>query len=175
MALTSIQEQIFQHIFPTIEVAVDSNAEIQLALENHSDARLKDRPRLRSLFHEAMSRLLDHEALEPLSLIDLLTLMLPSQEEYEFNGVRFALALQVVSRSTYNQHEKYLLQRTIWRRCMLQDDWTDVNDTESKNDTEVASRLRYTTLYVTLQDCLKNSELVHHLCILSLQLTVFCA
>jgi len=51
-----------------------------------------------------------------------------------------------------------LTQRIIWRRCMLRDDWAEMNNTEQKDDQQVSEQLARTALYRTFFLCFKNRE-----------------
>ncbi len=75
LAVIKIQDTVYTWVFPAVRTAVDETAELVLAMESYAGKVLRQRKGLFDLFQDAMSRLLKHEALDALSLIDLLTLI----------------------------------------------------------------------------------------------------
>lgn len=162
LGLLKIQDRIYEHVFPSIEIAIDDKAEIQLALEAHGNKSLKKQKAFSAFLEENMGHLVRHEAMDALSLIDLLTLMdggdQVSQDQTDFRDQQFYLALEAARYGNSSREEQDLMQRVIWRRCILRDDWRAVNDTDSKDDQEVNNELRNTALYLTFRACLKNRK-----------------
>jgi nuclear pore complex protein Nup133 len=154
LALIKIQDQTYDVVLPSIANAIDENAELQLALEAHNNKALKNQPTFISFLEESMARLVKHEAMDALTLIDLLTLM---TDEEDFRSVQFYLALEA-TRYGLTKDEQLLTQRIIWRRCMLRDNWTDINNTEQKDDQQVSEHLARTALYQTFLTCLRNRK-----------------
>jgi nuclear pore complex protein Nup133 len=155
LALVKIQDQIYDVVLHSIANALDENAELQLALESHGNSDLKSQPTFISFLEESMTHLVKHEAMEALTLIDLLTLM--TTEDEELRSAQFYLALQA-TRYVLNRDDQLLTQRIIWRRCMLRDKWTDINNTEQKDDQQVSEQLATTALYRTFLICLRNRK-----------------
>jgi len=165
LALIKIQDQIYDHVFSSIEAAIDDKAEVQLALEAYGNKRLKKQQALSSFLEEKMGRLVRHESMSGLDLVDLLTLMCSdeiSEEQQTFRAQQFYLALQASSHGIPDKDERSLVQRVIWRRCMLRDDWAVVNNTDMKDDQEVNEQLRKTTLYLTFKTCFHNRKSTSH-------------
>jgi nuclear pore complex protein Nup133 len=161
LGLTKIQRQIYEHVLPSIEAAIDDKAEVQLALEAHSNKGLKDLKRLSQFLEEDMACLVKHEALDALALVDLLTLMDADrkfEEPETFGSLQFYLALQSLRYGTLDKDEQILVQRVVWRRCMLKDDWAQVNNTDSKSDQQAQEQLTRTALYTTFRACFKNRK-----------------
>jgi nuclear pore complex protein Nup133 len=161
LGLVKIQYQIYEHILPSIKDAIDEKAEVQLALEAHGNKSLKQQKRSSSLLEESMGRLVKHEAMDALTLVDLLTLMGDNGESLEgesFSGIQFYLALQAIRYGLPQKDEQTLVQPVIWRRCMLRDDWAEVNNTDMKDDQQVSEELRKTALYMTFRACFKNGN-----------------
>jgi nuclear pore complex protein Nup133 len=159
LALIRIQDRVFNHVQSAVGAAIDENAEVQLALEIYGNKKLGGRTALSRLLEENLGRLLSHKAIDVLSLIDLLTLMgqnANSEELDDVAGAEFYLALQALKSGPLDKDERGLTERAIWRRCMLRDDWEDINNTELRGDQEVSDQLRQTALFVTLRACLKN-------------------
>ena len=155
LALVKIQDQIYDVVVHSIVNAIDENAELQLALESHGNSALQSQPTFISFLGESMARLVKHEAMEAPTLIDLLTLMTADDEE--FCSAQFFLALQA-TRYGLSKDDQLLTQRIIWRRCMLRDDWAEMNNTEQKDDQQVSEQLARTALYRTFFLCFKNRE-----------------
>ncbi|KAE8445276.1 hypothetical protein EG329_013514 [Mollisiaceae sp. DMI_Dod_QoI] len=159
LGLIKIQETIYGIILPSIESAIDEKAEVQLSLESYGNNNLIKQPKLQSLLHEGMVYLIKHEAMDALRLIDLLTLMGgngTSEELYYLRSQQFYLALKATRHGLANRDEQILTQRIIWRRCMLRDDWADINNTAQRDDLQVSEQLAQTALYQTFRACLKD-------------------
>jgi nuclear pore complex protein Nup133 len=160
LGLIRIQDQIFRFIYPSIDTAIDDKAEVQLALEIHGNKGLKQQSFM-SLLEEAMAHLVKHEAMNALTLIDLLTLMGDNSKPLEddiLSYEKYYLALEASRLGISDKEERQLVQRVIWRRCFLRDDWSELNNTESKDDQQVSDHLRTTALYWTLRVCFKNRK-----------------
>jgi len=161
LSLIEIQDRIFSHIYPAISAAIDEKAEVQLALEVYGNTSLAGKEAFSRILEENMDRLVTHQALDALSLIDLLTLMgenTKPEEQGVIDGEEFYLALQALKSGPSNKDERSLTERVIWRRCMLRDDWSAINNTDLKDDQQVSDQLRRTALYATLRACFKNRE-----------------
>lgn len=160
IALAHIQDRVFAHVQPSINNAIDESAELQLAMEVFGSNTLSGRPALSNLLTETMSALIGHQALTALQIVDLLTLMGSNKNPEEdglIDGQEFYLALEALKSGPLDRNEQNLTERVIWRRCMIRDDWSEINDTASKDDDHVSRQLQRTALYSTLRACVKNS------------------
>ncbi|KAM3072879.1 hypothetical protein ACMFMF_007207 [Clarireedia jacksonii] len=160
LGLIRIQDQLFNFIYPSIDTAIDDKAEVQLALEIHGNKGLKQQSFI-SLLEEAMAHLVKHEAMNALTLIDLLTLMGDNSKPLEDDVLsyeKYYLALEASRLGISDKEERQLIQRVIWRRCFLRNNWSELNNTESKDDQQVSDHLRETALYWTLRCCFKNRK-----------------
>ncbi|KAJ0301186.1 hypothetical protein COL516b_007960 [Colletotrichum fioriniae] len=150
--LIKIQDQLYAQIFPSVQMAVDESAELQLAMENHCLHIPKKQKALIQVFESSMKRLLKHEALDAMSLIDLLTLVhLPGETAADIDDP-FYLALEAASLGLKGEESK-MAKRLIWRRCFIRDDWTKLNDTQLKDDSFVGEKLTRTTLFSAFISC----------------------
>ncbi|KAI9787788.1 MAG: hypothetical protein M1816_007436 [Peltula sp. TS41687] len=155
LELIAIQERLYQHIAPVIQVAVDENAEMQLVKADFGSQVTKDKPALSTVLEQGLTTLVAREAISPERLIDVLTLMdhhynLGSSSE--LTGQEFYLALQVVKIIRIEDFAKAeLLERIVWRRCMIRDDWTVINDTQLKDDRAVEQSTGDTALFSNLK------------------------
>ncbi|KAK1967545.1 hypothetical protein LY78DRAFT_490948 [Colletotrichum sublineola] len=152
LGLIRIQDELYAQVFPSIQTAVDESAELQLAMENHGLYIPKKQKALVQLFENSMRRLLRHEALDVMSLIDLLTLISLSPETAADIADPFYLALVAASYALQGEELK-MAKRLIWRRCFIRDDWTKINDTQLKDDSIVEEKLARTTLFSALISC----------------------
>lgn len=148
-----IQDQLYNEVFPTTYDAVDEAAALNFAMEVHSMNIPRRQKAQHQIFEEGMKRLLRHEALDAMSLIDLLTLVSLKPESREEIAHPFWLALKVAESSCYGDEAKEA-KRLIWRRLFIRDDWARINDTQLKDDREVVERLADTELYAMLADCI---------------------
>lgn len=148
LAVISIQNEFYDtQIRPVISVALDETEELGLAQEAFGLQVPKKYKILAQLFEDGMKRLLKHEALDPLTLIDLLTMINLPSETKENIADQFFLALQVASNGLYDD-ERHQAERLIWRRCFLRgEDWTVINNTSMKDDEETMDVLGQTDLF----------------------------
>lgn len=161
LGLIKIQDQIHEFVLPTVTTAIDEKAELQLALEVHGSKALKNQPAFLSLLETSMDQLLRHEAMKAETLIDLLTLMDDSsrhEEQDYFRIQQFYLALQATQLGISDRDEQALLQKIIWRRCMLRDNWAAINDTNEMMDEQVEEHLENSALYQTLRAFFNDSK-----------------
>lgn len=158
LAVVGTQEQIYQYIRPTLTGAIDAVAENQLAVEQYCKRYVKERKEFAAVLHQNIEKLLSRQALDLEELIDTITLMdedgLRTDKE-EFGDKRFFSALKLVKLSSFEDGElarKDFLEKVIWRRCMIQDDWVSINHTELKDDTQVEVDTGATALFKTLRE-----------------------
>ncbi|KAH0495180.1 hypothetical protein TgHK011_008745 [Trichoderma gracile] len=153
----NVQDELYAQILPSTYDAVDEAAALNLAMEAHSANVPKRQKVLRQLFEDGMERLLKHEVLDPMTLIDLLTLADINPESRQMTGHPFWLALKVAE-SSCSGDELREAKRLIWRRLFIRDDWAKINDTQLKDDREVVERLANTELYAMLSDCVRHQD-----------------
>lgn len=164
--LLDIQEQLFNHVQVKIGPTIDTKATQDLALKEFG-ARIVDKhPALKKLLKQGLDLLLIKETLTPQQLIDVLTLMDPDyfagnvEDDPQIFGHEFYLALTVIdlaSNDEMDQAEKERYRRTIWRRAMIRDDWTILNETSLKDDRQVQSEMEQSSLYRTLLEVCEQS------------------
>ncbi|KAI0858598.1 Non-repetitive/WGA-negative nucleoporin C-terminal-domain-containing protein [Xylaria cubensis] len=147
LAVIGIQNEFYDtQIRPVISVALDEAEELGLVQEAFGLQIPKKYKILSQVFEDAMKRLLKHEALDPLTLIDLLTMINLPPETKENIADQFFLALQVASNGLHDD-ERHQAERLIWRRCFLREDWTVINNTSMKDDEETMDVLGQTDLF----------------------------
>ncbi|AEO64561.1 uncharacterized protein THITE_2110831 [Thermothielavioides terrestris NRRL 8126] len=149
LELIKIQDALYSHILPTIQEGVDEAAELELAVKEHGILIPKRQKALHQMFEDGMSRLLRHEALQPHTLIDLLTLAALPADHYDTMGDQFYLALKVAKYGLKGE-ERADAERLIWRRCFTRDDWKRVNETNEKGDLDQLATVGETAAYHTL-------------------------
>jgi len=168
-AIVAIQEELYEFIRPALQRAIDADAEADLAHETHFTGLVKRQPYLLDCGKQDVKRLVSRDVLESEDLIDTLTLMDEAANEDEndegfeqrryFFDRRFSLALQVLTNSGYQSSEAArheLLEQIIWRRCIIQDDWAAINQTENKDDEQVEAEMAETAYFRTLREVLAN-------------------
>ncbi|KAK5661648.1 hypothetical protein OQA88_9748 [Cercophora sp. LCS_1] len=149
LALIKIQDSLYTFILPTIEEGVDVTAEAEIAVKEFGVLIPKKQKALFQIFEDAVTRLLKHEALQPLTLIDLLTLANLPRHHNDVIGDQFYLALEVAKLGLKGT-DRIDAERLIWRRCLLRDDWKKVNETNNKNDLDQLSIIGHTAAYSTM-------------------------
>ncbi|KAI0407582.1 Non-repetitive/WGA-negative nucleoporin C-terminal-domain-containing protein [Xylaria palmicola] len=147
LAIIGIQNEFYDtQVLPIITVALDEAEELGLIQEAFALRSPKKYKILDQLFEDAMKRLLKHEALDALTLIDLLTLVNLPRETKENIADQFFLAIQVASNGL-DGDERDKAEQLIWRRCFLREDWTVINNTSMKDDEETMDVLGQTDLF----------------------------
>jgi len=170
-AIVAIQEELYDYIRPALQAALDADAAADLAHETHFGGLVKRQPYLLDCAKRDVKRLVSRDVLESEDLIDTLTLIEEAANEDENDedfeqrryliDRRFSRALQVLKHSDYQRNEPArheLLEQIIWRRCIIQDDWAAINQTENKDDEQVEAEIADTAYFKTLREVLANSE-----------------
>ncbi|KAF4446938.1 hypothetical protein F53441_9484 [Fusarium austroafricanum] len=152
-----IQDQLYNQVLPSIHDAVDDAAALNFAMDAHSMNIPRRQKTQHQIFEDGMKRLLKHEALDAMTLIDLLTLIYLKPESRAEIPNPFWLALLVAESSCHSDEVKEA-KRMIWRRLFIRDDWARINDTQLKDDREVVERLADTELYAMLTDCISFED-----------------
>lgn len=152
-----IQDQLYNQIFPSTYDAVDEAAALNFAMEAHSVNIPRRQKALLQVFEDGVERLLKHEALDAMTLIDLLTLVSLKPEWKEEIAHPFWMALKVAESSCHADEVKEA-KRLIWRRLFIRDDWAKINDTQLKHDREVVEQLVETELFAVLADCVRFQD-----------------
>ncbi|KAI0386798.1 Nup133 N terminal like-domain-containing protein [Hypomontagnella monticulosa] len=146
LAIVDIQDELYStQIRPVGSVALEGE-EFSLVKETFALKIPKKYKILHTIFEGALKRLLDHEALEPLTLIDLLTLITLPPDTKEHMPDQFFSAL-CVAYNGLKGAQRVQAERLIWRRCFLREDWTHLNNTTLKNDSDIVEVLSQTDLF----------------------------
>ncbi|KAI9877864.1 MAG: hypothetical protein M1830_002605 [Pleopsidium flavum] len=156
LALMNIQEQIYSHVEPTIRAAIDEKAEVELVMAEFGKQAVEGKPALRQVLEHGFIKLVNRQVLSTEEIIEVLTLMDEvSYSNEQFGGQEFFLAARALKLSGLAKHEPELgtlLERILWRRCMIRDDWEYINKTELKDDTEVEIETGATALFKTFKE-----------------------
>ncbi len=157
LAVLVIQEKVCNYVKPTIRNALDADAEVDLALQKYG-SNVQGKSTLRHSLERHFGKMLALEALAPEALIDILTLLGgegASSDNEGFLGSRFFYAFEVLRLASFEASDsefKELQEQFIWRRCMIQDDWTAINRTELKDDAQAEVETGATALFKTLRE-----------------------
>ncbi|KAG5941209.1 hypothetical protein E4U53_007464, partial [Claviceps sorghi] len=133
LLVVRIQDQLYKQIAPSTYAAVDRAAALSFAIDAHSTNIPRRQKALLQLFSEGMERLLDHQALSPMYLVDMLTLVSLKPEARDEIADPFWMALKVANDSCHSDEIKQA-KRLVWRRLFIRDDWAKINDTQLKDD-----------------------------------------
>ena len=162
VAMIAVQEKLYKYIKPTISDAIDAEAEADLAMQRYGAKFVRGKPILRNALEAHLRKMLAMEALPADALVDILTLIDDEgrqSDDEDFMGTRFFSALKILSLSpigTDDPGREELLEKFIWRRCMIQDNWEAINCTELKDDTQVEVETGATALFKTLREGYKT-------------------
>lgn len=150
-----VRDELYKQVAPSTWEAVDEAAALSFAMDAHSTNIPRRRKATQQIFEEGMKRLLRHETLDAMTLIDLLTLVyLNPEAKRAMMADPFWLALKVAAECCHKD-ELAEAKRLIWRRLFIRDDWARLNDTQMKNDDEITELTMDTELYSMLTDCIR--------------------
>lgn len=153
LEVIQIQDRAYQLLFPAFQDALDDVAAVELGMQAFAPKIPKKYKVLHDELQEAMSYLVAHKTMAPLTLINLLTLVrLDEVAEPEIDLFYSAIRVADVGLSG---ELKQRAMRLIWRRCYIRDDWSKVNHTENMNDQAVLDILEQTQAYCTMVACIR--------------------
>ena len=158
VAVLAVQGRLSHYVKSAIGDALDAQAEVDLAMQRYAANFVKDKPTVRKRLEQDLSRLIANQTLPVDNLIDVLTLLDDEKlypDDEGFMDARFLSALRVLSLDASRGTESgrtELLEKIIWRRCLIQDDWGAINRTELKDDTQVEVETGITSLFKTLKE-----------------------
>lgn len=163
--MSAVQEAIYAYISPILQDAIDQKAEIDLATDHFANSTADSLPSLHELLKKALAEVVSRKVLSLDQLIDLLTLIDSSQEsdfgQNEFSGSEFHLALRVIRLGIGAKCEpnySLALQKLVWRRCILRDDWGAIGRAVEQMGSESESLFYTTSLFRTLVWCFKDGK-----------------
>lgn len=166
--LIDIQENLYAHVLPVTRNAIDATAAHEIALDTFGKRVVAAKSAAKALLSAGLIALVKRQTMRPDMLVDVLTLMDPrdfegrADEDPDVLGQEFTLALNVVEALPNSDLEsnsrRDALQRLVWRRAMIRDDWTELNNTASKSDDQVEGAMIQSTLFNTIFQSLKRAH-----------------
>lgn len=156
--ILAAQDQLYETLRPTLRRALnDTAAKTEILMETYGKLFVKTKPALRNALKQHMAKIVEEKVLDTEDLIDAITLLDEDvlDPESEFAICRFLTALRLVRLCNFSVGEiarKELLEKIIWRRCIIQDDWPKINRTELKDDAQVEEETGKTALFKTLRE-----------------------
>ena len=163
LPMMTIQGDLYRYIKSTVRDALDADAEADLAMQRYGSGFVKGKPFLRDVLDRNLRTMLAMETLPLESLIDVLTLIdgqvLYSDDGFQVLDSRFFSALRILRQSTSQDTDPGrldLLEKIIWRRCMIHDNWEEINRTELKDDNQVELETGITSLFKTIKEGYRN-------------------
>jgi nuclear pore complex protein Nup133 len=174
LSILAIQQQLYNHIRPTILEALDQDAAPQEVMRKFGSTITESRSSLAELLRNGFSDLMSHRCMKPETLIDVLTLMdqIPGEPSpitlagtndleagsSDFYGKEFYLALKVLEAADLEDNQVDMLRRLIWKRCFLRDDWPALNTTNEKSDRDMAEGLMQTVAFETVKEGVRRGS-----------------
>ncbi|KAL2352803.1 Non-repetitive/WGA-negative nucleoporin C-terminal-domain-containing protein [Cryomyces antarcticus] len=154
LELVGIQEQLYNHVKPTLFGALDQAAELRLVTERFGKSVTQDQPTLNRLLGLGFESLLQHKVMTVDQLIDILTLMDPESSEApegDIHGREFVMAMQALKVSEVANFDA--TPKLIWKRCYVRDNWEELNNTllQAKG-TDKEETIQATALFATLRE-----------------------
>lgn len=152
-----IQQSLYNAVSRCTYAAVDDKAAFEFVMDTHGKDIPARQKALTQIFADGVKRLLNHEALDAMTLIDLLTLMRLDESSSELIFNPFWLALKVAD-SICHADEVREAKRLIWRRAFLRDDWAKVNNTQNKSDKDIVEAVADTEIFDLLVACIERRK-----------------
>jgi nuclear pore complex protein Nup133 len=147
LAIIRIQNRLFEQIRPVLKTALDESAQLTVVMDAFAPKLPKKYKVLLDVFELGVARLLKHEALDPFTLIDILTLAQFDPESKETMPDQFFEALEVANYGVQDLERREQAEKLIWRRCLLREEWTKINNTSLKGDRDIWDVLSHTDLF----------------------------
>ena len=156
-SIDTIQEFVYNSILPVLHGAIDHKAAVELAIDHFGKPFAEDRPSLHETLCDVLAGVVSKKVLSVDQLVDLLTLV-----SRELREDKFFLALRVIHLSNYPQRDplhSVALQKLIWRRCMIKDDWKSLGEkVDISGGDNILFSVQDTALFRTLNLCLEEGE-----------------
>ncbi|KAL8873765.1 MAG: hypothetical protein Q9174_000804, partial [Haloplaca sp. 1 TL-2023] len=177
MEILAAQDQVHQIMrFSLVRALNDTAVKTEILMKEYGLRFVKHKPMLRSALEQHMAQLVEERALDTEDLIDAITLLDETawsnkylDEKHldekstdlvlSFAARRFQIALKLLRLATFETGEvarKELVEKIVWRRCIIQDNWPKINRTELKGDAEVEKETAKTALFKTLKEGFKT-------------------
>lgn len=156
------QEQLYEYLKPTMRKALnDTPAKVDVVMEQFFKRFVKAKKALRSALRLHVKNIVEEKVLDAEYLVDTVSLMDEDalKPDSTFAVRRFLMAVKLVRLCSFETGEvarKDLLEKIVWRRCIIQDDWPKINRTEMKDDAQVEAETGATALFKTLREGFKS-------------------
>lgn len=147
LAIIRIQDHLFEQVRPVLKTALDESAQLTVVVDAFAPKIPKKYKVLLDIFENGIDRLLRHQALDPYTLIDLLTLAQLDPDTKQAMPDQFFEALEVAHYGIRDAAQREQAERLIWRRCFLREEWTKINNTSLKGDNDIYEVLSHTDLF----------------------------
>ena len=159
VALLHLQERLRHHVLLSIGPVIDDVGALQVAMEvlGHRVVGRGNCQALKRLLRDGLVLLIQNKAMSAEQLVDIFTLIDPHDYDIEeadgpaVFGHEFWLALESIRLGNVKLAHSEALFRLVWRRAMIRDDWTLLNETADKGDDEVTWAIKQSSLFCTLQ------------------------
>ncbi|KAL8711303.1 MAG: hypothetical protein Q9220_004200 [cf. Caloplaca sp. 1 TL-2023] len=161
LEILAAQQELHDYLHEVFHEALnETDMRTKFVMEQYGKRFVNAKPALQNAMRHHIARVVEEKALEPEDLIDTISLMdedgLEPDSDYAVG--RFLTAIKLIRLSTFEAGEiarKGLLERIIWRRCIIQDNWAKINRTEFKDDSQVEEETKATALFKTLREGFK--------------------
>ncbi len=155
-----IQEEIYDHLLPTITGALDDESAVELLMNEFGRGRLNDRPAHQAILQEGFETLIHHKVIDPALMIDILTLMNTDENEditslLQTNEFNFALRVLAIHWHSIHRTTREGLLKLVWKRLCIKDDWATINNTKGISDAKLNEFLLHTAVGWTIRGLCK--------------------
>ncbi|KAL8841038.1 MAG: hypothetical protein Q9170_001063 [Blastenia crenularia] len=162
LEVLNVQEELYNYLVPTMRRALnDTPAKTEVVMEQYGKRFVRVKTALRGALKFNVGKIVEEQALDGEELADTISLMDEDgfDPDNDFSIRRFLTALKLVrlyGLQTGDVGRQELLEKLIWKRCIIQDDWPRINRTELKDDAQVQAETDATALFKTLREGFKS-------------------
>ncbi|RPA91283.1 hypothetical protein L873DRAFT_1848385 [Choiromyces venosus 120613-1] len=162
LELVGIQSRVYEAVKLIGKTSIDTDGAVQIGLERYAGGTLtsKKRAGCRELWKRAFARAVEGKVMGVEEVADLLTLADADGDEDDAGGTlllgaergeEFYWALRALSLGGLPLERRKFMEKSIWRRCFLRDNWQSILDTRNKSDTQVQTATHKTAVYKTIK------------------------
>lgn len=148
LSLAGFQSRVLTALQHIPNTAVDTDAAIHLGTSSLA-RHLRNQPYLRLQFRRNFEALITNKALAPEDLAELLTLI--QTKDPWFDNKEFFYALRIAATSALAPSLREVVEKNIWRRIYIRDDWTQLSNTRNRSDAAISDASKGTALWKTLE------------------------
>ena len=124
LELVKIQQKLHAIVKDITHSAIDVDAAVQLGTDEYG-RKIRKSPATKEVFRHAFRELVSGKVLKAEDLIELLTLMEPTDGAL-MDGESFYMAIKALGLAALPKSQRRFIEATTWRRCYLRDEYASL-------------------------------------------------